>query len=1077
MTRRDGDAIIKMTRSDRSDSVPTKYSIGGENGSDSKSSTAKHPVTDSISSRPRSASNSLPGSRASSRPGSQMTSRANSQESIIDLFDCMTLALGQNGHEGKGIHLKYPKPRLLSQPRWSWADKLRINSAIWRSWHIQFVKNKKPIGCHFDPQLPETRRPTLQADAIQSGRGTTGSIQYNQSQVGSVLRDYRKWRLYHLDLSTTTTIKPPVASSSPPVDNAEENAIDLNMSHPPLSPMSACTLANEDTLKDFSDTLFISKKKHFSVPHPKKITRHVYNADVIQPGLMQLEPDFDDDFMDTLDSIQDTLSKTPTKFDLRSLIEFPDSIINSDNSMSAFNDSMSLGTFTTVNEERPVSSNPSTCPYFVTGAPNPATASRSLSFPTLTSSSTQHWPQVSYQGSSNQTKTSNYPSTTSSSYGQMPPIFEAVASGPGVTAMQVDSSAMYEVSAMTTGSTVYHTSQPLKQEPPSPTMVKNQQCLNSGVDINDAIYMLAAQLQQQQQQSAKQQEVGYNWNLPSEAQPAAGVGSNETFWRDGAMQGNPDVQVSEPYSNLPQSVPSTGVNWSFAGGSSDVSVTNGVFPQGIMSQGGLSSTNAAFIKNAGGLPHGIVLDTMAPMDQNVVFGAMYATPHNTPSPGNTTPGHVTSGRRTPGQVTPVHVTPGYRTPGHGTPGHGTPGHVTPGHVTPGYGTPGHVTPGHVTPGHVTPGHVTPGHVTPGHVTPGYVTPGHVTPGHVTPGHMTPYLAESMEFEQYSYHQIPKTTASTSSSYKIKRERSHSRKNSNERSPRVSQTVVFADSASYAAYMGKSETKDLGKPEARTETNLSPLLLTSHHPSTASSAASSPGSMTEGTEFDFPTPQAKRRKTPDSSGEKETRRRYKHLQSEHKRRFNIQSGLDEIQRVVPSLRNATESNKSSTAGMLQKAHEHIVTMKHEVEDLRNTSDKLKGEVLLLKKEIDTYQDELPDSGAPVNTQSDRQLKNMMETYLHKRMKKNWRFWIFSLIVRPLFDTYMMAVSSSQVSDFDRVVHDWSEECCRLKPLRKLVTSALTDLSRDTSILMEPGLLQTEIQELIAKETNQNSHLKT
>ena len=101
-----------------------------------------------------------------------------------------------------------------------------------------------------------------------------------------------------------------------------------------------------------------------------------------------------------------------------------------------------------------MSSNQSTCPYFVTGAPNPATASRSLSFPTLTSSSTQHWPQVSYQGSSNQTKTSNYPSTTSSSYGQMPPIFEAVASGPGVTAMQVDSSATYEVSAMTTGSTV-----------------------------------------------------------------------------------------------------------------------------------------------------------------------------------------------------------------------------------------------------------------------------------------------------------------------------------------------------------------------------------------------------------------------------------------------------------------------------------------------------------------------------------------------------------------------------------------------------------------------------------------------
>lgn len=48
---------------------------------------------------------SLPGSRAGSRPGSRpgsrMHSRTNSQESIIDLFDCMTLtfataAAGQN---------------------------------------------------------------------------------------------------------------------------------------------------------------------------------------------------------------------------------------------------------------------------------------------------------------------------------------------------------------------------------------------------------------------------------------------------------------------------------------------------------------------------------------------------------------------------------------------------------------------------------------------------------------------------------------------------------------------------------------------------------------------------------------------------------------------------------------------------------------------------------------------------------------------------------------------------------------------------------------------------------------------
>eukprot|EP00057_Strongylocentrotus_purpuratus_P026871 XP_011681345.1 PREDICTED: MLX-interacting protein-like [Strongylocentrotus purpuratus] len=94
---------------------------------------------------------------------------------------------------------------------------------------------------------------------------------------------------------------------------AEDNAINLDTPHPPLSPMSAQKLKNDDTLKDFSDTLFIStEKKHFTVPAPKKITRHVYNSDIIQPGLMQLDPDFDEDFMETLDSLQDILGKTPT---------------------------------------------------------------------------------------------------------------------------------------------------------------------------------------------------------------------------------------------------------------------------------------------------------------------------------------------------------------------------------------------------------------------------------------------------------------------------------------------------------------------------------------------------------------------------------------------------------------------------------------------------------------------------------------------------------------------------------------------------------------------------------------------
>ncbi|XP_022103251.1 MLX-interacting protein-like isoform X2 [Acanthaster planci] len=1133
MTRRDGDATIKMIRMDRQEPRPKKHSLGTESRDDtsptsSASNMSKHRHDRDTA---RSTSNSLPGSRASSRPGSRMASRTNSQESIIDLFDSMTLAYSRNGQDGKGFQLISPKPRNLPHQRWTWADKLRINSAIWRCWHIQFVKGKKPMGCHFDSRLPESR-PTLQADAIQSGRGTIGSIQYNQSQVGSVVRDYRRWRLYHMDTSKPGTNP----SQVEPVENPEENAFKLDTPHPPLSPMAARTLLNDDLSKDFSDTLFISKKKHFTVLHPKKIARHVYNADIFQPGLMQLEPDFGDDFMDTLDSIQDTLCKTPTKVDLRSLIEFNEDLLGTE-SISAFSDSL-LGPLTTVSEETteaqqdPVPASVVSAPYLVTVSPRPASVARNLSFPSSPaapiSSSAQLWDQANFpmptsapasttlkQFSASafapqSTSSASSAMTSGAGLGQMPPIFEVsgAGTGSGGMAMQVDvvpSLGQQNSSVTFSQSQVFSTAIP-KQEPYSPSMATSPQSINTGMDISDALEIIAAQFQQQQQQQQKEwqqqqlQSSKQQVSTPS-LQPAPqklAVSGSQTSWSGVTTEGKlpisptsnytTQVEPNWPNSNLPQALPSTGMNWSLAGGMSAASVMMGGFPQGIMSQGGLSSSNMAFIQNAGGFPAGMIPDTMAPMDQNIILGAAYSQQNNTKQSlgllesshglgGHGTPGHTTPGHKTPGHVTPGHVTPGHVTPGHVTPGHKTPGHVTPGHKTP-----GHVTPGQATPGYVTPGHVTPGHVTPGHVTPGHVTPGHVTPGHVTPGPLTPQMDESMEFEEFPFPSASKNSSSTSSSYKAKRERSHSRKNSHDRSPRVSQVsprvsqVGFSDSASYTTFLGKSEAKDLGMPSP-SEMSVNPFLPSSGHPSNVSSAASSPGSVTEGTEFEFPAPQTKRRKTPENNGEKETRRRYKHLQSEHKRRFNIQSGLDEIQRVVPSLRNTSDSSKSSTATMLQKAHEHIMTLKAELKDLRDTTEKLREEIQALNTEIDSCQDELPDTGAPVTAQSDRQLYQMMETYTHQKVKQNWTFWIFSLIIQPLFETYLSAVSSSHVSDFDQTVQDWTEGHCRLKPLRKLVTAALTKVSKETSILMDPAALPAQIKEMATRDTDQRAHGKT
>lgn len=43
--------------------------------------------------------------------------------------------------------------------------------------------------------------------------------------------------------------------------------------------------------------------------------------------------------------------------------------------------------------------------------------------------------------------------------------------------------------------------------------------------------------------------------------------------------------------------------------------------------------------------------------------------------------------------------------------------------------------------------------------------------------------------------------------------------------------------------------------------------------------------------------------------------------------------------------------------------------------------------------------------------------------------------FSMIAKPLFTSYVVAVCTSPGGNFDEDVLEWVEESCRLKPLRK------------------------------------------
>ncbi|XP_072179960.1 MLX-interacting protein-like [Diadema setosum] len=1066
MTKRDGDLIDKMTKMDqvenswkkspsRTENAPnfagsSDVHSPGKNSRQSSSGSFSEFSASSFRDSPRSAPSSLPGSRCGSTPGSLLPSRSNSQESIIDLFDSMSLQLGQQLSEGQGIQLFSPKPRPLRHPKWSWQERVRVNHAVWRSWHMQYVKGKRPVICQFSAPTPDARQ-RLQADVIQ---GRPINKQWNPTQISSAIRDYHKWRVFSRDIFMGD-----VATKS-----AEDNAINLDVPHPPLSPMSAQKLMNDDTLKDFSDTLFIStERKNFTVPAPKKITRHVYNSDIIQPGLMQLEPDLDQDFMDTLDSLQDILSKTPTKNDTESMgmnYNLPPNFL-ADTPLGAFSEAMEI-VDAAKNMPQNTTTNYPTAIIANMGSKS-VVSQRQVTFAaTPTKVVSSHYdPMVSGGG----TFLPNFSTSAS--------IFSSVGGGGSAGVMIPQPSMAPNAPGMYVAGTRGTTNVQFCGAGQAPNLIHVLNSNSAGgtgscggasgaaggaggnrrhssqqpVPMVTTSYQSSAPTSPLSSSSQAGGSQGYTMGHSKLGVHSPGPTSPPACIQGAPMSTSPTTigVISEAIDLLSCQIPSSpskmisewnqplatqrGTGWApqvVGGASSPRGVPNVVDP---CTQPKTSMASTTFVQE---LSYG--LDPMGPMDQSTVLG------HRGPYGADLSP-------RQPRQQQQLHQQ------GMGLEVAGSMREVD---------------------------------------------------------GMQQGSEELMDFEQQFPSIAMATGASGMTAYKQpKREvsyssqsnskassransrpssrpssransRANSRAGSRANSPRASYAGLpgqpFQDSLQ-AALQGKSDAKDLGLRSPTADRDLTISVPSSCQASTASSAASSPGSQidfpetpTSIREYEFHTPRPKRQKTPDSNTkEKDARRRLKHLHSEHKRRFHIQSGLDELQGMIPGMMPVGDgSSKVSTAMMLQKAHEYIIHLKEETNSLRNEVESTKQEVQNLNDEICDCQDSLPDTGAPVNSQSERQLQQMCNDYISQQMRENWKYWIFSMLVRPLFKSYVAAVCTNPGANFDEEVIDWVEESCRLKPLRKLVYTIVRQVSTRTSVLQNPVQLQQQVEEIIQEE---------
>ncbi|XP_071430979.1 carbohydrate-responsive element-binding protein isoform X1 [Pithys albifrons albifrons] len=195
------------------------------------------------------------------------------------------------------------------------------------------------------------------------------------------------------------------------------------------------------------------------------------------------------------------------------------------------------------------------------------------------------------------------------------------------------------------------------------------------------------------------------------------------------------------------------------------------------------------------------------------------------------------------------------------------------------------------------------------------------------------------------------------------------------------------------------------------------------------------------------------------------RRITHISAEQKRRFNIKLGFTTLHSLVSTL-SAQPSIKVSKATTLQKTAEYICKLQQERAALQDEAQRLREQIEELNGSINLCQEQLPATGVPITRQRFDHMRSMFDEYVRSSTLQNWKFWIFSIIIRPLFESFNGMVSTASMESLSQTSLTWLDQHCSLPALRPTVLSSLRQLSISTSILSDPARVPEQAARAVA-----------
>ncbi|XP_048045663.1 MLX-interacting protein isoform X3 [Megalobrama amblycephala] len=200
------------------------------------------------------------------------------------------------------------------------------------------------------------------------------------------------------------------------------------------------------------------------------------------------------------------------------------------------------------------------------------------------------------------------------------------------------------------------------------------------------------------------------------------------------------------------------------------------------------------------------------------------------------------------------------------------------------------------------------------------------------------------------------------------------------------------------------------------------------------------------------------------------RRVTHISAEQKRRFTINVCFKTLCNLVPTLKSQSNISNAAT---LQKTVDYIGKLQLERQQMQEETKRLREEIEELNTSISLCQEQLPDTGVPVARHRFDHMREKFEDYVKNRTLQNWKFWIFSVIIQPLFESFNGTVSTTNNTELCETTMQWLDRYCALPVLRPMVLRTLRQLCTSTSILSDPALLPEEAKKAVLNPKKHSS----